>query len=503
MQLTKFGSIAKCWQVGPSVCFSHAKMALANGCLNVTRAVGSQNRCQNCRQPTRKGRLLDQSRRFWYSGIETICVRKDGDGDATLNLVEGLRPSNYGGGAGTSNRPSNNGSGAGTSNRPSNYGSEAGTSNRPSNYGSEAGASNRPSNYGSEAGTSNRPSNYGSEAGTSNRPSNYGSEAGTSNRPSNYGSEAGTSNRPSNYGSGAGTSNRPSNYGSEAGTSNRPSNYGSEAGASNQLINVGGGAGTSNHSPDNADICRRAAQLLLTGLNDSGRANLTTTIGGAGPSNQLVNIGGGAGPSNQLMVIGGSAGPPNRPTDNDEPNFTDLVLLAIDCECVGVGPGGKKDMLARVSIVNADEYPVYNEYVEPTQRIRKYRTVVSGIRPGDLEGGVTFEDAQSEVKKLISGNILIGHQLNKDLSYLRLTHPPKLIRDTTTNYDFLRKGLKDPVTGGPKDRADTPSLKELVHFHLKINIHEPGEEHDSIWDAIYALRIYLKFQEEWEQAISN
>uniref|UniRef100_A0A914I0Y8 RNA exonuclease 4 n=1 Tax=Globodera rostochiensis TaxID=31243 RepID=A0A914I0Y8_GLORO len=195
--------------------------------------------------------------------------------------------------------------------------------------------------------------------------------------------------------------------------------------------------------------------------------------------------GGGAGASNQPNANGGGAGASNRPTDNDVPK------LAINCEYVGIGPSGEEDMLARVSIVDTDERTVYDKYVKPTQPIVDYRTEASGINAGDLDPGVPFAQVQSEVKMLISGNILIGHSLDKDLSvkYLGFTHPLKLIRDTA-KFKLLRRGLDDP--------EKIPSLQELAALHLREEPIQQGE-HDSILDAKIALRIYLMFREVWEK----
>uniref|UniRef100_A0A183CBP2 RNA exonuclease 4 n=1 Tax=Globodera pallida TaxID=36090 RepID=A0A183CBP2_GLOPA len=216
----------------------------------------------------------------------------------------------------------------------------------------------------------------------------------------------------------------------------------------------------------------------------------------------LPDNGGDADPPNN----GGGVSASNWPTNKD-PVLAALLLLiapkkkyALDCEYVGIGPGKKKHMLARVCIVDEKKKVVYHTYVKPTEEDIDYRTEVSGIRPKDLKGDLpSFEEVQSEVKKLISGKILIGHQLDKDLSVLELTHPSKLIRDTTANYEFLRKGLKDPKTGQPWPRGQTPPLKVLASHHLKKTIHQG--EHSPIEDATIALQIYKMYEGEWEKLL--
>lgn len=61
--------------------------------------------------------------------------------------------------------------------------------------------------------------------------------------------------------------------------------------------------------------------------------------------------------------------------------------IAIDCEFVGVGRDGKRNMLARVSIVNSHCGQIYDKFVTPQETVTDYRTSVSGIRDVDLENG--------------------------------------------------------------------------------------------------------------------
>ena len=53
-------------------------------------------------------------------------------------------------------------------------------------------------------------------------------------------------------------------------------------------------------------------------------------------------------------------------------------VVAADCEMVGVGPRGSRDMLARVSIVNSFGHVLYDKYVKPLEKVIDYRTFVSG-----------------------------------------------------------------------------------------------------------------------------
>lgn len=70
--------------------------------------------------------------------------------------------------------------------------------------------------------------------------------------------------------------------------------------------------------------------------------------------------------------------PKNLPTSNvkktrskmqDEDFKPKLPVVAMDCEMVGIGPGGREDMLARVSIVGEDLNVLYDSFVQPTQKV--------------------------------------------------------------------------------------------------------------------------------------
>ncbi|KAK3524541.1 hypothetical protein QTP70_029855 [Hemibagrus guttatus] len=115
--------------------------------------------------------------------------------------------------------------------------------------------------------------------------------------------------------------------------------------------------------------------------------------------------------------------------------------IAMDCEMVGVGPGGEDSMLARVSIVNYFGKCVYDKYVKPAEKVTDYRTAVSGIRPTDIKHGEDFKTVQQEVAKILEGRILVGHAIHNDLKILLLDHPKRNTRDTQ-KYKPFRKIVK-------------------------------------------------------------
>lgn len=161
----------------------------------------------------------------------------------------------------------------------------------------------------------------------------------------------------------------------------------------------------------------------------------------------------------------------------------------MDCEMVGVGYAAKKHMLARVSIVNQRGEVLMDRFVRPREPVIDYRTHVSGIRPADIANGEEFSRVQAEVSALLNGRILVGHAIYNDLKVLGLDHPPKAIRDTSRYRPLINK-----ITGGA-----TPSLKTLAQCVLDVKIQ--SGEHSSVEDARAAMRIYNRYQEEWERSV--
>lgn len=92
---------------------------------------------------------------------------------------------------------------------------------------------------------------------------------------------------------------------------------------------------------------------------------------------------------------------------------------------VGIGPNGRANMLARVSIVNEKGEIIMDKYVKPTQPVMDYRTKFSGITPAHLEHAHNFADVQAEVSRIKFNRILVGHAIHNDLRVLKMEHPKR------------------------------------------------------------------------------
>ncbi|KAG5984079.1 hypothetical protein E4U55_006111 [Claviceps digitariae] len=153
--------------------------------------------------------------------------------------------------------------------------------------------------------------------------------------------------------------------------------------------------------------------------------------------------------------------------------------VAVDCEMVGIGPGGHESALARVSLVDFHGRQVYDSYVKPTERVTDWRSHVSGVSPKEMRFARDFLEVQKDVSSIIRGRILIGHDIKHDLEALKLSHPPKDIRDTAKHPAFRKFG------NGRK-----PALRNLARELLVVDIQE--DSHSSTEDARATMLLFRK-----------
>ncbi|PSS06529.1 hypothetical protein PHLCEN_2v3677 [Hermanssonia centrifuga] len=181
------------------------------------------------------------------------------------------------------------------------------------------------------------------------------------------------------------------------------------------------------------------------------------------------------------------------------------TLVAIDAEFVSMqqeeteyrSDGTKKvirparQSLARVSVLRGggqmEGVPFIDDHIHTSELIVDYLTEFSGIKFGDLDPHLsryTLTPLKVVYKKLRllvdRGCIFIGHGLSKDFRIINIFVPPDQVIDTVDLY-FI------------KSRQRRLSLRFLAWFILKENIQT--ETHDSIEDALTALRLYKAYHE--------
>jgi RNA exonuclease 4 len=165
--------------------------------------------------------------------------------------------------------------------------------------------------------------------------------------------------------------------------------------------------------------------------------------------------------------------------------------LAIDCEMVGVGEGGRQSVLARVSIVDFHGQQVYDSYVRPKERVTDWRTWVSGVSARNMAAARSLDEVQKDVSELLKRDrILVGHDVKHDLDALLLVHPKHQIRDTAKFSGFKKYGH------GPK-----PALRVLARDLLGVEIQTGA--HSSIEDARVAMLLFRRNKQAFDVEAAN
>lgn len=185
----------------------------------------------------------------------------------------------------------------------------------------------------------------------------------------------------------------------------------------------------------------------------------------------------------------------NKQDEQEVPLEEQSRYLALDCEMVGVGHGGRKSSVARVTLVDWDGRIVYDEFVQQEQEVTDYRTFVSGITHLDVEDAtLTLEECREHVATMIADKVLVGHALKNDLRGLGLTHPWMSTRDTAKYEPFMQTRFTDNVLWPRK-------LKDLAFGKLERKIQREGEPHSAYEDAAAAMDLYRTVRRKWEKVM--
>jgi RNA exonuclease 4 len=187
---------------------------------------------------------------------------------------------------------------------------------------------------------------------------------------------------------------------------------------------------------------------------------------------------------------------PHRPEAIDGAATRALTrVLAVDCEMVGVGPGGVRSSLARVCLVNESGAVVLDTHVAQREKVTDHRTRVSGIRPEHLDSAPDAAEVRRRVGELIEGRVLVGHAVSHDLTALMLGHPRAMLRDTARYPPLMRS------PGAPGRKPKARKLRDLARQHLGLVIQEG--EHSPVDDARAALYLYQLHRKTWEAALKR
>lgn len=185
----------------------------------------------------------------------------------------------------------------------------------------------------------------------------------------------------------------------------------------------------------------------------------------------------------------------SSPCPSSCPGSCPTSVVALDCEMVGTGPGGRRSEVARCSILDYHGNVLYNKYIRPCQPVTDFRTRWSGIRKHHLRNATPFTQAREEILGILEGKVVVGHSIYNDFEVLDMIHPCHMVRDTSTTRLLSR------LAGFPRERCT--SLKILSSKLLNKKIQAGRRGHCPVEDAKAALDLYKLVEGEWEQELQR
>ena len=166
-------------------------------------------------------------------------------------------------------------------------------------------------------------------------------------------------------------------------------------------------------------------------------------------------------------------------------------VVALDCEMVMLEDNSRG--LAQCSIVNYQGRILYNEYIKPEGDLAQCMWRKRLEERNVTCPPIPFEQAVGEIKKLVAGKIVVGHDLNHDFRALQFSHPSLDIRDTST-CRHLQVGLNGNVNC-------KTSLKTLADHFLNYRIQK--KHHCSLEDTRAIMKLYKIVEIPWEWEIKQ
>jgi len=149
--------------------------------------------------------------------------------------------------------------------------------------------------------------------------------------------------------------------------------------------------------------------------------------------------------------------------------FNDFHVYGIDCEMCYPQQGLEA---TKVTLIDMYGNNVYQTYIKPETEIIDYNSEYSDIYESTLEGvQITLPEVQNILKNFIhSNNVLVGHDLDNDLTAFRSSHP------TCVNTSILFPHVIPSLHSSLKYLASQFFSREVqcgrAHFHIQRKMHE-------------------------------
>lgn len=162
-------------------------------------------------------------------------------------------------------------------------------------------------------------------------------------------------------------------------------------------------------------------------------------------------------------------------------------FICIDLETTGLNP--KRDRIIEIGaakVRNGKITETFQQLIDPRQQLEERVEVLTGISSKELEGQPTIQEVLPDIKEFLEEDILLGHRVLFDYSFLKRAF-------TNEKISFERKGI-DTLKLARQFVTDPESKKlESLCKHYGIT----HQAHRALGDALATVELYWKLVEHY------
>ena len=157
-------------------------------------------------------------------------------------------------------------------------------------------------------------------------------------------------------------------------------------------------------------------------------------------------------------------------------------FICIDLETTGLNP--KRDRIIEIGAVKVREGKIVEKFqklIDPQQSLEERVEILTGITTEDLKGQPTIRDVLPELQEFLGEEVLLGHRVLFDYSFLKRAF-------TNEKISFERKGIDTlKLARQFVTECESKKLESLCqHYGIK------HQAHRALGDALATVELYQK-----------
>ena len=164
-------------------------------------------------------------------------------------------------------------------------------------------------------------------------------------------------------------------------------------------------------------------------------------------------------------------------------------FVCIDLETTGLNP--KRDRIIEIGAVKVRNGKIaekFQQLIDPKQQLEERVELLTGITSKELEGQPTIQEVLPKLKEFLGEDVLLGHRVLFDYSFLKRTFTNEKIPFERNGIDTL-KLARQFVT-----ECESKKLESLCkHYEIK------HQAHRALGDALATVELYQILTERYYQ----